>query len=412
MPVWKPGEPPRITQRKVNLKITQALNGLDGTAKEITIETGRGGGDCGYPFERGVEYIVYAFKGRGGSLSTGICSPTKPVGDAAEDLKYFQQLGGVEPLGELRITAFDPQADRSGGQLKTLAGVEVTVDGNGIRKKAVTDQNGRSVLSGIAPGEYKIAAGMEGYTTMHELRPIKVQAKGCAEVPVMLQLDRVVTGRVLTRDGLPASGVTIEAVPRRPRHENELPFPADTATTNADGRYALRGFTTGDYYLGISLGRTPSMENPYTRWFYPGTEDPSSAHIVHVSDKPEKQSYDLTLPRKQNPRSIEGQVVAQDGTPAAGVQIFLEDPRWPWQVSIVAAITDAGGRFSITGLDATKYRVHAVRPVNPSTSAEPVTVESGTTPARITLVLTRKGHTPAEQVRRGLDEWRSGRGLR
>jgi hypothetical protein len=415
MLVWKPGDPPPsprdFPQKQVTLKITQALNGLDAAAKEIIIETGLGGGDCGYPFQRGVEYVIYAFKRPDGRLGTGICSPTKPVRDAAEDLKYFRDLAGADPTGEIRITVIDPQRDRSGGELKALAGAEVTIEGNDLRKKATSDRNGKYVLSGLTPGEYKVSATLEGYTLMHAVPSVKVNAKGCAEVPVMLQLDRVVTGRILGKDGLPAAGVTIEAVPRRPRNENDLPFPVDSSKTDTNGRYELRGLTTGDYYLGVSLGRTPSIENPYTRWFYPGTEDPAAAILVHVSDRPEKQAYDFALPPRQTPRMIEGKVIWPDGRPVANAQIFLEDPRWPWQVSTVVADTDDLGHFSVKGLDGTKYRIHAVRSANPSTTAEPVTVEPGTNQAKLTLVLTRKGYSPSEQVRKGLDAWRSGQGL-
>ena len=55
-----PGEslppPDRFPQKQVTIKITQAFTGIDPSTKEITIETGLGGGDCGYRFERGVEY--------------------------------------------------------------------------------------------------------------------------------------------------------------------------------------------------------------------------------------------------------------------------------------------------------------------------------------------------------------------
>ena len=37
--------------------------------------TGMGGGDCGYPFERGKDYVVYA-RGKEGALVAGICSLT------------------------------------------------------------------------------------------------------------------------------------------------------------------------------------------------------------------------------------------------------------------------------------------------------------------------------------------------
>lgn len=93
--------------------------------------------------------------------------------------------------------------------------------------------------------------------------------------------------------------------------------------------------------------------------------------------------------------------------------IFLEDPRWPWSVSTVAATTDESGRFTAKALDGTRYRIHAVSHVaNGPASAEPVTVEPVGSTAKLTLVLSRKGHTPSEQTGTGLESWRNGLGLR
>jgi hypothetical protein len=46
-------------------------------SKEVTIFTGLGGGDCGYRFEVGESYLVYA-SGSNEHLSTNICQRTAP----------------------------------------------------------------------------------------------------------------------------------------------------------------------------------------------------------------------------------------------------------------------------------------------------------------------------------------------
>lgn len=419
LPVIVPGkprpEPDLFLKKQVMLKITQVFTGVNSSEKEITIETGFGGGDCGFPFERGVEYIIYAFNQTSGRLSTGICSPTKRTESAAEDLTYFRQLGQAAPVSEIRVTAFDPHKSWGNSTAVTrgiapLPEARVTIEGPNVRRTATTDGNGRHVFDGLPPGEYKVAVTLDGMMPAG-IRPIKVHAKGCAEVAAALRLERIVSGRILTADGQPAAGVKVEAVRTRPRHENELPFSADSATTDPNGRYELRGLTTGDYYLGISLSSSPSLENPYTRWFYPGTEQPTAAITIHVSERSERQSFDLTVPARQNPRVIEGVVVWPDGRPAPDVQLYLEDPRWPWQAPPVVASTDPAGRFKVTALDGTSYRIHAVSLANGSSSAEPLLVKPGATPARLSLALTHKGHSAAEQPRKGLDEWRSGKGL-
>jgi hypothetical protein len=150
----------------------------------------------------------------------------------------------------------------------------------------------------------------------------------------------------------------------------------------------------------------------YTRWFYPGTEDPATAGILHVSEKAEVLRFDLTLPVPQHDRVIQGAVFWPDGRPAEGVNIFLEDPRWPWQTSTVASTTDKQGRFTAHALDGTRYRIHAAVLASGPASAEPVLIDPGGSPLDLKLVLGRKGYSPHEGLGKGLDDWRKGLGLR
>src|SRR5688572_20455358 len=55
----------------------------------VDIVTGQGGGDCGYRFEVNEHYLVYASKREDGVLSTGICSPTKKLAEAQDDLGFI-----------------------------------------------------------------------------------------------------------------------------------------------------------------------------------------------------------------------------------------------------------------------------------------------------------------------------------
>jgi hypothetical protein len=56
---------------------------------EVMLTTGRGGGDCGYRFEVGLRYLVYAYGSDVTSLGTNICQRTAPYPDAATDLKIL-----------------------------------------------------------------------------------------------------------------------------------------------------------------------------------------------------------------------------------------------------------------------------------------------------------------------------------
>jgi hypothetical protein len=62
-------------------------------AKTLTLTTPGSSASCGITFEQGKEYVVYA-QVSDGVLSTTLCSRTRPVGDAAEDVAA---LGAGQP---------------------------------------------------------------------------------------------------------------------------------------------------------------------------------------------------------------------------------------------------------------------------------------------------------------------------
>ncbi len=70
-------------KRLVDFAVTEARKGI--LDKTVTVATGAGGGDCGFDFQEGQEYVVYAYDD-GGKLGTGICSGTALVNDASDNV--------------------------------------------------------------------------------------------------------------------------------------------------------------------------------------------------------------------------------------------------------------------------------------------------------------------------------------
>jgi len=56
----------------------------------VDVETGLGGGDCGFGFEIGRQYLVYADRTESGQLETGICHATAPIEQSAANLAYLR----------------------------------------------------------------------------------------------------------------------------------------------------------------------------------------------------------------------------------------------------------------------------------------------------------------------------------
>jgi hypothetical protein len=70
-------------QAVVRLKVEKVWKGAK--CAEATVVTGVGGGDCGYAFEAGKRYLVYASSDEG-KLRTSLCTRTRPAAQAEEDL--------------------------------------------------------------------------------------------------------------------------------------------------------------------------------------------------------------------------------------------------------------------------------------------------------------------------------------
>ncbi len=386
------------TKRVVRMKIGEVLTGVDAAQKEIEIVTGMGGGDCGYSFQSGVDYIVYAYKNSEGRLETGICSRTRPLTQAAEDIAYLRAVPQLPATADIRVSVFDNSAWQAGR--RPMQRVRTTISGPDGIKEALTDRAGRATFTGLPPGEYTVQWASDGYKSGD--RKVQIHAQGCAEVPVFMLLDRRIQGRVLTRAGMPAAKVTIEMIPAHPG-PNASPVAENYATSDLDGHYEFEYLRTGDFYLGVNLDRPPSPENPYARWFFPGTKEPAGATIVHLPETPGVQTFDLILPEPQKDRIIEGVVVWPDGKPARAM-LPLEDPRWPGYASFGSS--DADGHFLLHSFDGTLYRLHAVGGESSISafSAEPVDIQPGSTPLKLRLILTRPGdsfrHEREQQLRK------------
>lgn len=86
------------TPTRVTFEVAQVWKG--NITQQQTIFTGTGGGDCGYGFDQGQEYIVYAYEA-GEKLATGICGRTQALGLAQADLAA---LGVGRPPADNALT--------------------------------------------------------------------------------------------------------------------------------------------------------------------------------------------------------------------------------------------------------------------------------------------------------------------
>ena len=340
----------------VSFAVLQPFLGVEGA--EVEVATGRGGGDCGYTFRKGETYLVYASRSADGKqLLTGICSRTRSVSNASEDLEFLRGLGARGPG-----VTIDVKVERSRHSVKEgnstptggLADARLTFEGAGESREVRTDSEGRARLSGLKPGTYKIRlTPPEGLTTYKEEQELTVADRGCAGVFYSVFDDGRIGGRVANVEGLAVKGITVTLVeaddPEPERHY------ARYATTGEDGRYDFEGLPPGRYLLAVNLNRYPQPNDPtnaYPRTYYPGVAERSQAEAVTVGAGERAKDRDITLPAPRAESLVNGVVVWQDGSPVAGANISVRDLTYHDPgVDNGLSPADARGRFTLKGYE-------------------------------------------------------------
>ncbi len=221
--------------RTVRIRIGEVLSGVEPSQKEIEILTGVGGGDCGYPFRTGADYVVYAYKNSDGNLETGICSRTRPLAQAASDVAYFHSMTGASSTGTLRVQTGFPA--RPG-----LRGVGIIAEQAGSRYRSLTNDAGEAVFADLPAGNYRIHAESDG--DLPDEPGVQLGPKGCATLTLFRTLRLI--GRVTTQNGEPAVRIQVQF---RSVQDSQ----SGGVMTDQAGRYEIHIVRPGQYYLGVSL---------------------------------------------------------------------------------------------------------------------------------------------------------------
>lgn len=174
--------------RRVRFEIVEAFTGVSGPNAEAY--TGYGGGDCGYGFRSGRTYLVYAYReAKSARLVTGICSRTRPVSEAEEDLSYLRTRSDPARGSGIEGYAFRLKRDGNGNTSwdSYAEGVVLIVERGEKSWKLKTGTEGKFALWQLAPGTYHVrGSDPKGYIVSVTPESVEVPSNGCVHATVML----------------------------------------------------------------------------------------------------------------------------------------------------------------------------------------------------------------------------------
>lgn len=294
-----------------------------------------GGGVCGAIFEQGRKYIVYA--GGGPSpLSASLCSRTRLLAEAGEDLAYLRNPPKRTKAvvdGTIRVDADD---DREGAPR-----ANVTIRAQGTPITARTDSQGRYRLE-LPVGRYTLDVDDPALRVLHGRLPMVdlPDAGACARRNISVVWNGRIRGTLLDHKGSPVANVEVSAHARgNTRQKWRL-----EGRTDAAGRYEIPEVPPGTWAVVVSDPDDggPDERQPFPTTYYPGTAVRDKAKTLTTTRGGLADRIDFRLPPPLAVHTITG-VVRRAGNPAAKVMVRLENQTWPRSTGVE---TDGNGSYT------------------------------------------------------------------
>lgn len=378
--------------RVFRFEVLEGFSGVEGTTVEVA--TGMGGGDCGFGFEDGKSYLIYARRLENGTLSTSICSRTRSLERAAADLDHLRRAARGEPGGTLfglvqhvRRTGMDGHPS-----WENLKGTRITVESpDGKQISTVSGEDGRFEFRERLSGRYTVRAALSKELPAAAPQEVVVPPGDCVGVVLQASVLGRIQGRVLEADGEPAQSLQLSLIPVRGKPELES---AGELYLLEEGRFEERFVPPGDYLLAVNPGGLSIDGSPYPPIFYPAASSPEAAQRITVRPSETVELRDFHLPPPLVERTVSGRVRWHDGQPAAGVRIRLLGP--DGEETYRAILTDKAGRFRFEGYEGYRYQLAAEHWDRRSAAhSAPVEVEIAAENEPLDLQIDRPGRVPA-----------------
>lgn len=215
-----------------------------------------------------------------------------------------------------------------------------------VPPSTLTTTNGRYSISGLPTGvhhlTFELAAG-SGFQPTTRVVTLTGASSSASDQNVTLTPTTSIVGTVMLGDDATPAGagdVRVTAVISKNESSSTL-----SALTDSAGRYEIPGLGGRAYYLRFDYLRSDAFAD---EWFG-DAYFPSSAVATVVSTEPVVRNATLAPAG-----SISGRVTASDGSPLAGVTVFLYtlDEVAFERVTYATVKTASDGTYSVTGLPA------------------------------------------------------------
>jgi len=260
----------RYWQIVARFQIQNVFKGLALDQKTVEVRTGHGGGDCGVSFKVGETYLVYAHSSEG-VLHTSICSRTRPLAEARDDIPLIESFLVGKKLTALLGTVYvtgNSSSMPAGLDRSAAEGLEVEVRGSRQSFRTTVDSQGLFRVWNVPEGTYTVRLVLGAAYEQLSGKPHKVSMRvgACsADTYVYFPARGVASGRILTSSGMPVViGTKVSLFDTNPSSGRPQII---SSRTDADGRVRFESLlpgryivNVGDVFYGMDLSNAPIID--------------------------------------------------------------------------------------------------------------------------------------------------------
>ena len=173
--------------RVVTFDVIEGLSGLSG--REVSVETGMGGGDCGDGFQPGCTYLVFAVRTPSGAWTTNICMRNRLLMDVPNDLVFLRDWmqRGARGHSLSGILSETPTAEAP--YAPPMEFTKIVATGGGKTFIARTNMWGWFQIDGLPESGVTLSLNRPGWHVRQPTEKIIFKGKGCLNVDIVASPD-------------------------------------------------------------------------------------------------------------------------------------------------------------------------------------------------------------------------------
>lgn len=249
----------------------------------LVIQTRLGTAACGYPFEEGHEYLIFANEFQG-ALQVSYCSATQPAKAAATRIRQLRALREGVDLPVLFgsvVTVPVEQGETYDQHTQPVPSLTVVASSGEREHRTSTAADGLYEFHGLPRGEYRVhVVAPPGRLSLWHgggIARVRAPVGLGSRCPVNFHLfwDGQLAGTVVNNLSQPMSGwITAEYV------DPAVSNPRAVQVTVKDGRFEIPRLWPGRYRLTFLAD---SGDSPQT-FYYPGTKEKNGSTLIEVGE--------------------------------------------------------------------------------------------------------------------------------